>query len=137
MVIYLPFPLFIGKTFTMFAIIKCKNSVNACFLHKIRGKYINNQSHKKGKMEFNTLSGKVTFIEERDFRNKFLEEKGLFPYLCTKVLINGKPLSTRTARKAFAVEEFSELSKNSLAIWLESETLIAKVLKEENTYATK
>lgn len=81
-----------------------------------------------------SLSGKATFLEERDFRFDFLQKKGLFPYLCSKVLIGGKPISTRTAKKAFTVDNFNSLSKNSLAVWLESEFLIAKIIQEEAVY---
>ncbi|MFR9166182.1 MAG: hypothetical protein ACLVKO_08220 [Dysgonomonas sp.] len=88
-------------------------------------------------MDFNTISGEKTFIAERDFRLKILESKGLFPYLCTKVLINGKPISTRTARKTFTVEKFEDLKKNSLAVWFESENLITKILKEQDTYKNR
>ncbi len=85
-------------------------------------------------MEFNTLSGSENFIEERDFRLELLESKELFPYLCQKVLINGKPVKTRTAKNAFKVDSFNQLKRNTLAIWLESEDIIKKILKESNVY---
>jgi len=86
-------------------------------------------------MDFNTLSGKKTFIEERDFRLAILEEKGLFPYLSQKVTIKGKPITSRTAKKTFKFNSFSELNKIYLAVWLESESLLSKIIEEESTYA--
>ena len=86
-------------------------------------------------MDFNTLSGKRTFIEERNYRLSLLEKLGLFPYLSQKVTIKGKPITSRTAKKAFSAERFEDLSKISLAVWLESEELIKKYQEERETYA--
>lgn len=86
-------------------------------------------------MDFNTLSGSNDFITERDYRLKLLKEKKLFPYLRSKVLKNGKPIHEQTARKAFQVDSFGELNLNTLAVWLESEEILRKILSEENHYA--
>jgi len=86
-------------------------------------------------MDFNTLSGSNDFIEERDFRVKLLKEKKLFPYLCSKVQKNGRPIHERTARKAFEVESYDELVLNKLALWLESEDILKRVLTEQCNYA--
>lgn len=88
-------------------------------------------------MNIKTTPAKKSFIEERDFRYNFLLAKKLFPYLCTKVRINDKPITSRTAKDAFKVERFEDLTKSGLAVWLESEKIINKIIEETETYATE
>lgn len=86
-------------------------------------------------MEFTSLSESTNFIEERNFRLKWVQEKGLWNYIASKVL-NGKgaPITPRSVRNMFEVEAYGSLTPTQIAIWLESEPILRKVIAESNVY---
>lgn len=88
----------------------------------------------KEKIINNSLSGSEDFIKERDFRFKFIRERGLTSYLCQRVLCAGKPITSRTVRNAFTVNQFEDLANSLLAVWIESEKLINEVLDNERSF---
>ena len=86
-------------------------------------------------MKFTSLSGLTDFKVERDFKLKWVQEKGLWNYIASKVL-NGKGVSItpRTVRYMFEVSEWKDLTPTQIAIWLESEAIVRKVITEANVY---
>lgn len=86
-------------------------------------------------MKFTSLSGSTDFIVERDFRCKWVQEKGLWNYIASKVL-NGKgdPVTPRSVRNTYKVQEYGKLTPTQIAIWMESEAILKKVITESDVY---
>lgn len=89
-------------------------------------------------MEFKSLSGSTDFAIERDFRNTWIAKKGLWIYLASKVLDGkGNPITSRTVRNAFKVESYNKLTPTLMAVWLESEPIVERVMQESEVYENK
>lgn len=86
-------------------------------------------------MDNNIFLKSKDFIEERDYRWNFIKDKGLEQMLCSRILINGRPISTKTLQRTFKVKEWSDLKKSLLAVWLESYELIKTTMGNERTFS--